>query len=114
MQTNRHHRRRHRKKLRLAEFRQLGFSVSAHCPPGWSDEQREQAMAELLDLVDERGLDYGGGDSASGMDGYVVPAGRASATEDDREALREALTRLGFADVEVGALEDAWYPPATG
>jgi uncharacterized protein len=109
-QTNRHHNVRQRKKLRLGEFQEFGFAVSAHCPTGWSDEQREQAMSTLLDRVEDRGLDYGGGDSASGMDGYIVAAGRGSASEDDRAALQAALTELGFVDVEVGALEDAWYP----
>jgi uncharacterized protein len=111
MQPKTHHNLRQRKKLRLGEFQQLGFSISGKCPEGWSDEQREQAMSDLIDRIENRELDYGGGDSASGMDGYVVASGRGSATEDDREALRAALGELGFVDVEVGALEDAWYPP---
>jgi uncharacterized protein len=110
MQPKSHHTARQRKKLRLGEFQQLGFAISATCPTGWSGEQREQAMSDLIDRIEARGLDYGGGDSASGMDGYVMAAGRASATEDDRAAVEAALGELGFVDVEVGALEDAWYP----
>jgi uncharacterized protein len=111
-QPNPHHKARHRKKLRLGEFQELGFTVSAGCPSDWSDEQREQAMCGLLDLIEQRELDYGGGDSASGMDGYIVAAGRGSATEDDRAALRAKLEELGFVEIEIGELEDAWYPPS--
>ena len=110
MQPSKHHSRRQRKKLRLGEFQQLGFTVSAGCPAGWDDEQREQKMWSLLDAIEQRDLDFGGGDSASGMDGYVMPAGRESATDDDREAIRGRLQQLGFDNIEVGALEDAWYP----
>jgi uncharacterized protein len=111
-QPNPHHKARHRKKLRLGEFQEFGFTVSAGCPGDWSDEQREQAMCGLLDLIEQRDLDYGGGDSASGMDGYIVAAGRGSATEDDRAALRAKLEELGFVEIEIGELEDAWYPPS--
>ena len=109
-QPKKHHNRRQRKKLRLGEFQQLGFAVSANCPAGWSDEQREEKMWSLMEAIEQRDLDFGGGDSASGMDGYVMPAGRDSATDDDREAVRAELTQLGFENIEVGALEDAWYP----
>jgi uncharacterized protein len=111
-QANPHHKARHRKKLRLGEFQELGFAVSASCPGNWSDEQREQAMGGLLDLIEERELDYGGGDSASGMDGYIVASERGSASNDDRAAVRARLEALGFADIKVGELEDAWYPMA--
>lgn len=103
-----HHNRRQRKKLRLGEFREMGFSVSAHCPPDWSDDDREAAMVALLKFIDGRELAYGGGDSASGMDGYVTRAARGSATEDDRSAITEQMRTLGFTDVQTSPLEDAW------
>jgi uncharacterized protein len=105
-----HHKPRHRKKLRLGEFRELGFAVSATCPADWDDARRDTAMGALLQLCEARGLDYGGGDSASGMDGYVVRAGRGSADEADRDAVRAELSRLGFTEVQAGDLEDAWHP----
>ncbi len=108
MQPKSHHKRRHRKKLHLGEFQQLGFPISATFPSGWSDDQREQAMAGLLAFVEQHGLDYGGGDSPSGLDGYLIRSG-GSATDVDRDALRAELQRLGMTDVEIGALEDAWY-----
>jgi hypothetical protein len=103
-----HHNRRQRKKLRLGEFREYGFSVSASCPPSWSADDRETAMLKLIEHIDSRDLGYGGGDSASGMDGYVTRAGRGSATEEDRSAVAEQMRALGFADVQTSPLEDAW------
>lgn len=105
-----HHTRRQRKKLRLGEFQELGFQVAAACPAGWDDEQREQKMWSLMEFIEDRGLDYGGGDSASGMDGYIVAAERGSASDDDRAAVRAQLESLGFEKIEIGELEDAWYP----
>ena len=109
-QPNKHHNLRQRKKLRLGEFQQMGFPFSAKCPAGWTEDQREQAMWSLMNTIEDRGLDYGGGDSASGLDGYVMPADRGSAGDEDREAIRALLESLGFESIDVGALEDAWYP----
>jgi len=106
-----HHNRRLRKKLRLGEFREFGFAVSAGCPPGWDEARREAAVLGLIDTVEARGLSYGGGDSASGLDGYIARTGRGSASEDDRTAIGERMQALGFLDVEVAPLEDAWHPP---
>jgi uncharacterized protein YggL (DUF469 family) len=106
-----HHNRRLRKKLHLGEFQELGFSVSATCPPGWGEAERDRAMLELLAVVEARGLVFGGGDSASGMDGHIGLAQRGSPTEDDRLAIEACLNTLGFTEVRVSPLEDAWYPP---
>ncbi len=106
-----HHNRRLRKKLHLGEFQELGFTVSATCPPNWGESERDVAMNGLLDAVGARGLIFGGGDSASGMDGHIGLATRGSATEADRDAILATLKSLGFVEVEVAPLEDAWYPP---
>lgn len=106
-----HHNRRLRKKLHLGEFQELGFSVSAGCPPGWAEAERDRAMHGLLATVEAHGLIFGGGDSASGMDGHIGLAQRGSPTEADRQAITDCLNALGFVDVQVSALEDAWYPP---
>lgn len=106
-----HHNRRQRKKLRIGEFREYGFSVSAGCPLTWSADDREVAMVALIEFIDSRKLGYGGGDSASGMDGYVTRAGRGSATEEDRAAIGEKMQTLGFTDVQTSPLEDAWNAP---
>jgi uncharacterized protein YggL (DUF469 family) len=106
-----HHNRRLRKKLHLGEFQELGFTVSASCPPAWDETERDRAMLELLSVVEARGLVFGGGDSASGMDGHIGLAQRGSPTEDDRQAIETCLKEIGFTEVRVSPLEDAWYPP---
>ena len=104
-----HHKRRHRKKLHLGEFRQLGIAISAGFPAGFDADRREQAMLALIERIEALGLAYGGGDSASGMEGYVHAPGQRSCDEADRQALRVALGECGFTEVAVGPLTDAWY-----
>lgn len=104
-----HHKRRHRKKLHLGEFQQLGIALRAGFPDGFDEDRREQAMLSLIRAIEAAGLAYGGGDSASGMEGYVYAQDGRSCEEADRELLRGALTDAGFVDIEVGALSDAWY-----
>ncbi len=107
-----HHKRRHRKKLHLGEFTQLGFSLHAGCPSGWDDGRREQAMLQLIAAIEARDLNYGGGDSASGLDAYVYASGGRSCSDADREAVRASLTALGFLAVTIEPLSDAWYDEA--
>ena len=106
-----HHNRRLRKKLHLGEFQEMGFTVSAACAPGWGESERDAAMHGLLDAVAARGLIFGGGDSAQGMDGHIGLATRGSASEEDRTAILATLQALGFVEVVVAPLEDAWFPP---
>jgi uncharacterized protein YggL (DUF469 family) len=104
-----HHKRRHRKKLHLGEFQQQGIAVSAGFPAGFDEARREQAMLALIGRIESLGLAYGGGDSASGMDGYVYALGGRSCAEPDRVAVRAALEDSGFVEINVGPLSDAWY-----
>lgn len=104
-----HHKRRHRKKLHLGEFTQLGFSLNARCPPDWDDARREQAMLALIAAIEARDLNYGGGDSASGLDAYVYASGGRSCSDADREAVQATLQTLGFIAVTIEPLSDAWH-----
>lgn len=106
---NPHHKRRHLKKLKLGEFREDGFAVSAQCPSDWDASRRDAAMWELLAFIDSRHLSFGGGDSADGMDGYVGPTSGRSANEEDREAVKSRMEALGFKNVAIQPLSDAWY-----
>ncbi len=104
-----HHNRRQRKKLRIGEFQEFGFEVSATCPPAWTDAQRDAAVDGLIAAVEARGLCYGGGDSASGLDGYIARMGPGSASDADRTAIEQRMQALGFTDVIVAPLSDAWH-----
>lgn len=109
----RHHKRRHRKKLRLGEFRELGFAVAARFPADWDDARREAAVLGLIAAVESLGLCYGGGDSASGLDGYIARIGPGSASDAERETIGAAMRALGLLDVEVAPLSDAWHGDGT-
>ena len=104
-----HHKRRHRKKLHLGEFQQMGIALSAGFPSGTDEASREAAMLALIARIESLGLAYGGGDSASGMEGYVYALGGRSCSEAERAALRAALEACGFVEIIVGPLSDAWY-----
>lgn len=99
--------RRLRKKLRIGEFRELGFSVSVDwgCAP--TDGEQAAFLDALLDQVVElRGLAYGGG--AEG--GFVSCFGRGSATQADREAVSAWLaTQQKIKAATVGPWQDCWH-----
>lgn len=104
------HNTRQRKKLRLGEFQELGFDVSAAMAKELTQADREAFINALIDAVAERGLLFGGGFNG-GFEGFVVvDALRGSVTEEQRESFRKWLeARPELKDVVVGPLKDAWY-----
>lgn len=109
-QTKGKHNLRQRKKLRLAEFQELGFEVTAKTTRELTQADRSAFIDALITAVDERGLLFGGGFNG-GFEGFVVvDALRGSVTEEQRESFRKWLeTRQELQDVVVGPLKDAWY-----
>lgn len=101
--------RRLRKKLHVGEFRELGFAVDIRVSPALSDSAADTLWWQFIEeAIEARGLAFGGGSS-----GFVTRAGRGSATEKDREAIRSWLdAQAGVEAVAVGPLEDAWYGTA--
>ena len=85
--------------------RPQGFALAFAFRPGLDDAQQLQLLTRfVIEAIEARQLSFGGGDGG----GFVSHAGRASASEDDRQAV---IAWLGACpDVEqvvVGALEDA-------
>ena len=103
-------RRRLRKKLRVGEFREMGFSLRFVLPP----DLDEPAQMEFFDsfigqAIEGNGLCYGGGCGAT-WDGFVAHAGRGTVTEQDRERVRQWLARhTRVSGLVVGTLVDAWH-----
>lgn len=99
-----HHRRRHRKKLRLAEFAELGFPVRASLPDappsGGSWEEVLQAF------LDQQGWSWDG--EPRPLDGFVSRFGGGSLTDVDRTLMQAWLVDQGAGDVCVGPLQDRW------
>lgn len=104
------HNLRQRKKLRLGEFQELGFDVTAKLAKELSQDERTAFIDALITAVDEQGLLFGGGFNG-GFEGFlVVDALRGSVTEAQRESFKKWIeARQELKDVVVGPLKDAWY-----
>lgn len=99
--------RRLRKKLKIAEFQELGFEYKAALA-GAMDEQAQSKMIEDLvtEVIEPRGLALGGWVHS----GFVSKNGLGSVTEEDRAAVNQWLaSRAELKNVEVSVLIDAWY-----
>jgi uncharacterized protein len=99
--------RRLRKKLRVGEFRELGFELAMHFHANLAASADNAFWnAFIVECIEARGLAYGGAAT-----GYATRAGRGSVSEEDREAVRAWLAqRPEVSSFELGALEDARYP----
>ena len=97
-----HHRRRHRKKLRLAEFAELGFAVAGQPPASWLAAEADPLQA----FLDYQGWSWDG--ERWPIDGFVARFGGGSLTEVERELLRSWLHEQGVTGVVIGPLQDRW------
>lgn len=101
--------RRLRKKLRIDEFKILGFEYELTWRTAPSVDTQDRFIDQLLeDIVEPRSLSLGGG-----LNCGFVSARRGSVTEDDRAAFAQWLRQWSdLVVIEVGALRDAWYDEA--
>lgn len=102
---------RQRKKLRIGEYQELGFEVSAQFTHPLENDQRDALLDSFLaECIEANGMLFGGGMNDS-LGGFIVDnSARGSATDDQREHVRQWLEgRVEFASVEVAPLRDAWY-----
>jgi len=98
------------KKLRIGEFKEYGFALGFRLRPSLTPKESDDFWSAFIgELIEKRGLAYGGGE-----EGYVTRFGTGSATEADRDAVSAWLaSHPGVERVVAGPLEDAWYGPAT-
>ncbi len=99
--------RRLRKKLKIAEFQEMGFEYKAELAKAMDDATQSQMIDDLVnEVIVPRGLVLGGWVHS----GFVSKNGLGSATEEDRTAVNQWLAnRAELKNVEVSALMDAWY-----
>jgi uncharacterized protein YggL (DUF469 family) len=105
LKTNRT--RRLRKKLKIAEFQEMGFEYKAELVKVMDDEAQSKMIEDLVKAVIEpRALALGGWVHS----GFISKNGLGSATEEDRAAVNQWLaSRAELKNIEVSALMDAWY-----
>lgn len=98
--------RRLRKKLRIAEFQEMGFEWSATLAPTVTAEQEDALLDALIALLEPMGLGMGGGVGGAFVSRY--PTGSVSPEE---RAQIEAWLRgqALLTAVDVGPLHDVWY-----
>ncbi|WP_428504792.1 50S ribosome-binding protein YggL [Roseateles sp.] len=103
----RHRSRRLRKKLRIGEFRELGFSVKVEFKRELSREESLSLTFDFLaQVIDPRGLAYGG----FWDDSYLSTMRPGSVTEVDREAITTwLLSRSEVSAVVTGEYTDSWH-----
>ena len=104
--------RRLRKKLRVGEFQELGFTISFRF-----DSQRynlDQALDHWIEFVESQGWGFGGGggEGSDILSGYLASFERGTLGEADRDRARQWLgNQPGFACIQCAELSDAWHGP---
>lgn len=105
--------RRQRKKLRVGEFTQHGFSLHAMLTDGLDATAQDALLEAWLDAVDRLGLSFGGEfDGAAGrLDGVVFAVSAAvPLTAEHRQQLADWVeARNEVQTATVGTLFDVWH-----
>jgi uncharacterized protein YggL (DUF469 family) len=105
-------RRRLRKKLRVGDFKELGFEIHATLSPDLDHGGYDAFLDRLIDAVEAHRLAFGGYGRRGAFEGFVTQLGRGSTTEADREALATFLASdPAVVGHKVGPLVDAWHSP---
>lgn len=102
--------RRLRKKLRLGEFQEFGFTFELTYDSATTD--LDGALDQLIDFVEAQGWVFGGGGNPdeSEITGYLCQAGVGSMTEEDREKTRQWMDAQPWCkNHEIGPLSDCWH-----
>lgn len=109
MKENAKRNRRIRKKLRVDEFKELGFEVSWKFPAGTEDTQIDNIIDGLInDVIDVNGLGFAGGGDLE-WEGIVCTQKIGQCTDAQREAVKAYLEGLSLENVEVTELFDLWW-----
>lgn len=99
-----------RKKHHLGEFQQLGFQLRADLRPAITDADIDAFFGRWLDVLEKHDLLFSGTAGHGKFEGFIMRAGRDSATEEDRQAIGASLTGDSiFLNHEIAPLSDAWY-----
>jgi uncharacterized protein len=98
-----------RKKLRLGEFQEFGFSIAFRMSSTLSTKDRDVLLDAFIDMIEQNGLQFGGG-GLNDWEGFVNLDSRGTATEQHRQVVHEWLDgHPQVEDVVVGQLVDVWH-----
>nr|WP_314266363.1 50S ribosome-binding protein YggL [uncultured Moellerella sp.] len=101
--------RRLRKKLRLDEFQELGFTVKWSFAEGTSVEEIDRVVDDLIkEVIDPQDLAF----DASGYiswEGLVCLQSIGKCTEEHRQSVDNWLKAKNLKDVETSELFDVWW-----
>lgn len=101
--------RRLRKKLRIDEFREVGFEVSWHFPLDSTEAAIDQLVDRLIaEVIEPRGLAFAGAGHL-GWEGLVCTRHIGCCTQDDIEACCGWLKAQGMEAIHHSPLFDVWY-----
>lgn len=101
-----------RKKKKLGEFKEEGFSLKVDFVPDLNDASINQFIDELIDLMEEHKMLMGGG-SLNNTWEAVIFRHKQSTTQDDKAAVLQWLKeRPGVASYEVSKNWDVWHGKA--
>ena len=101
---------RQRKKLRVGEFQELGFTVIANLKEDAAAGAHDGLLDAWLDAVEQHGISFGGPFSDGQLDGIVFPINGVAVTAEMRNALNTWLqARAEVSDVECSELLDVWH-----
>lgn len=102
-----------RKKLRVGEFAELGFTLEATLADNLAVQAEDALLDAWLNQVDAHAVSFGGsftGGKPSILTGMVFPVGATKVDEDMRQELVAWLNaRPEVARLAAGELADVWY-----
>jgi uncharacterized protein YggL (DUF469 family) len=101
--------RRLRKKLRVDEFKELGFDVAWQLDDDITSDELDAFIDKFFaEVIQKNGLGYGGeGDTL--WHGLICTQKLGSCTEEHRKAVENWLTDNGAKQVAVSELYDVWW-----
>jgi uncharacterized protein len=104
-------RKRLRKKLRVGEFLELGFTARYQVRAGLAPAALDSLLDRfILEAIEANDLHCGGGGGPAEWDFLVCANGRRSATDADRQGVRTWLEEQpDISVVFVGQLQGAWH-----
>ena len=104
--------RRLRKKLHLAEFQELGFSVSFDFAKGTAIQVIDQTLDDFIDeVIDKHGLAYDGSGYLH-WEGLVYLQKIGKCSEQHREWVTQWLQAKKLENINVSPLFDVWWEDA--